>query len=480
MTDKTIDPARLELTPDEMRALGYRAIDMLVDNWTNLGDRPAAVDADLESLRAVMREPLPQGPGDWQSALDFARENVFETMGQIAHPRFLAFVPGPSNFVGAIADTLAAGYNTAASLWRETPGPAELELTTLEWLRDLCGLSPDCEGLFVSGGSVANLTGIAAARESRLGEETDGAVAYCANQTHSSVARGFRILGFRRDQLRAVPTDDQFQIDVKALEAAIADDLAAGKRPFCLVANAGTTNTGAIDPLNQLSDLAERHGLWLHVDGAYGGAASLVPRGRALLAGMERADSVVIDPHKWLFQPYEAGLVFVRHPGLLERTFSSRPEYLQDVAAGEREVNFSERGIQLSRGLRAFKLWLSLKVFGAEAFRAAIDRGIDHAELAEAMLRETNRFEIVTPATIGVVTFRFLNADGSASDSVQRLIVDALLEDGYAFVTSTELMGRTCLRFCTINPRLTEADFAGTIERIIRFGDQAGAAADAT
>jgi len=475
MTD---DPARLELTPDEMRALGYRAVDMLVENWTNLADKPAAVDVDLETLRTIMREPLPEAPGDWQAALEFAREHVFETMGQIAHPRFLAFVPGPSNFVGAIADALASGYNTAASLWRETPGPVELELTTLDWLRELCGLAQDCEGLFVSGGSVANLTGVAAAREAKLGEDTADAVAYCANQTHSSVARGFRVLGFRRDQLRAVATDDDFRIDMDALEIAVAEDLKAGRRPFCLIANAGTTNTGAIDPLNRLADFVHDHGLWLHVDGAYGGAASLVPRGRALLAGMERADSVVIDPHKWLFQPYEAGVVFVRHPGLLARTFTSSPEYLQDVAAGGQEVNFAERGVQLSRGLRAFKLWLSLKVFGAEAFRAAIDRGIDNAERADAMLKQTGRFEIVTPATIGVVTFRFIKdgVGGEAGDRLHRRIVDALLKDGYAFVTSTELRGRTCLRFCTINPRTTEADLAGTIARIVRFGD--GLAAD--
>jgi glutamate/tyrosine decarboxylase-like PLP-dependent enzyme len=474
VTKKAEDAARLELPPDEMRALGYAAVDMLVDHWANLADRPAAVDADLHDLRATLSEPLPEAPGDWRSALKFAQTHVFETMGQIAHPRFLAFVPGPSNFVGAVGDALTSGYNTAASLWRETPGPAELELTTLEWVREMCGLEEGSEGLFVSGGSVANLTGIAVAREAKLGEETGSAVAYCADQTHSSVARAFRILGFRRDQLRAVATDERFCIETASLEQAIESDLKADRRPFCLVANAGTTNTGAIDPLERLVDIAERYGLWLHVDGAYGGAASLVPRGRNLLAGMERADSVVIDPHKWLFQPYEAGIVFVRHRGLLERTFSSSPEYLQDVAAGEHEVNFAERGIQLSRGLRAFKLWLSLKVFGAAAFRAAIDRGIDNAERAEAMLRDSGRFEIVTPATIGVVTFRLaMNGLGEeVGDRLQRRIVDRLFEDGYAFVTSTELRGRTCLRFCTINPRTGENDLSGTIERVIRFGDE--------
>lgn len=466
------DPARLEIDPDAMRRMGYRMVDMVVDHWARMADKPAAVDLEIADVRPHLVEPLPEAPGDWEAALEQARERVFESMGQIAHPRFLAFVPGPSNPVGALADILTSGYNTAASLWRETPGPAELELVTLDWLRELVGLAEGSEGVFTSGGSVANLVGIAAGRTATVGEEIHDAVAYCGGQTHSSVARGFRILGFRRDQLRAIPVDGDFRIEMDALRAAIAADRAAGLRPFCIVANAGTTNTGAVDPLDALADLARDEGLWLHVDGAYGGAAALVPEGRRLLAGLERADSVTIDPHKWLFQPYEAGVCFVRGPGALERTFASNPEYLQDVAAEAGEVNFAERGIQLSRGSRAFKLWLSLKVFGAEAFRQAVQRGIDNAQAAEAMLCADGRFEIVTSATLAVVTFRFAapGLDDAAADRLHRRIVDALLADGFAFVTSTELHGRTCLRFCTINPRTTPADLEGTIARIARFG----------
>ena len=467
------DNPRLDVDPETMRAMGHAMVDMVVDHWSHMHHRPAAVTRDPASLRAILREPLPEAPGDWQETLVMAREHIFESMGQIAHPRFLAFVPGPSNAVAALGDILTTGYNTAASLWRETPGPVEMELAVLEWLRELVGLDPACEGIFTSGGSVANLTGIAAGRTAILGEDMAGAVAYCASQTHSSVARGFRILGFARSQLRAIAVDEAFRIDLAALEAAIAADRAAGRRPFCIVANAGTTNTGAVDPMDALADIAAREGMWLHVDGAYGGAAALVPSGRALLGGMARADSVTIDPHKWLFQPYEAGVSFVRHPGLLERTFANNPEYLQDVAGSMLEVNPADRGIQLSRGARAFKMWLSLKLLGARAFRAAVQQGIDNGELAERLLRRSGRFEIVTPATLAVVTFRFVRPgfEGAAADRLHRRIVDALLADGYAFVTSTELGGRTCLRFCTINPRTTQEDLAGTIDRITAFGD---------
>jgi glutamate/tyrosine decarboxylase-like PLP-dependent enzyme len=475
----THDPALLDLEPEDMRKLGYRMVDMVVDNWANMSDKPAAVDMEVADIRPRLREPLPQKGGSWETALEKARVDVFESMGQIAHPRFLAFVPGPSNPVAALADIMTSGYNTAASLWRETPGPVELELTTLEWVKELVGLQNHADGAFTSGGSVANMVGLAVGRDAKLGNDMTGAVIYCTDQTHSCVARGLRILGFAPDQLHAIGVDAEHSMDLEALKAAIAADRAKGLRPFCIVANAGTTNTGSVDDLNAIADLAAEQDLWVHVDGAYGGAGTLAEEGRRLMAGMERADSVVIDPHKWLFQPYEAGICFVREPGLMHHAFASNPEYLQDVAQGEDEVNFSERGIQLSRGLRAFKLWLSLKVFGAEAYRAAVERGCQIARDAEAMLRDSGRFEIVTSAKLAVVCFRLLRdgLDEEATNRMHRIVVDALLKDGFAFVTSTELNGQTCLRFCTINPRITQADLAGTIERIVRFGDAANVSA---
>jgi glutamate/tyrosine decarboxylase-like PLP-dependent enzyme len=240
----------------------------------------------------------------------------------------------------------------------------------------------------------------------------------------------------------------------------VAADREAGLQPFCVLATAGTTSTGAIDPLTELADLCAEAGLWFHVDGAYGAPARLVREGRELLAGIERADSLVLDPHKWLFQPYEIGAVLLREPGLLARAFTLDGAYLRDTRGGA--VEFRERGPQLTRGSRALKLWLSLRVFGLDAFRAAIARGIALAEHAEALLRERDGWDVVAPARLAIVCFRRAGHSDEETDAMVR----ALVADGYAAPSTTVLNGRTVARLCTINPRTTEADIRGTIERL--------------
>jgi len=368
------------------------------------------------------------------------------------HPRFFARVPSPSNPVGALADALGAAVNAFAGSWAGGSGPAALELVVLDWLRELCGLAPGTEGILVSGGSVAALTALAAARH-----ESPGDVAYVSDQTHASNTRALRILGV--PHIRVLPSDDGFRLPPAALRAALADDRAAGLTPFCVIATAGTTNTGAVDPLGELADLCAGEGLWLHVDGAYGAPAALTGRGRALLAGAERADSLSLDPHKWLFQPYEAGCLLVRRPGALQRTFAMAPEYLRDVLGDE--VNFRDRGPQLSRGARAIKLWLSFKAFGVAAIRAGIERGMELAERAEAALEAAGGWEIVTPAQLAIVTFR---AEGG--DAVNAALTQRAVADGYAAPSSTVLRGRTVLRLCTINPRTTDAEIDETVARL--------------
>jgi aromatic-L-amino-acid decarboxylase len=242
--------------------------------------------------------------------------------------------------------------------------------------------------------------------------------------------------------------------------------------PFCVVANAGTTNTGAIDSLPVLAAYCRREGLWLHVDGAYGAAAALCERGRNLLQGLGEADSLALDPHKWLFQPYEIGGVLVREARWLRETFHILPEYLVDIEGSAGEVNFCDRGIQLTRGFRALKLWMSLKVFGAAAFRAALNRGFELAETAEAAVRGLPDWEVVTPAQLGIVTFRYA-PPGMATEELDRLnhaLVDGMIADGFAMVSSTVLRGQTVLRMCTINPRTTAGDVRETLARLDRIG----------
>jgi len=462
----------LTLTREEKRTLGYRVIDMLVEHFEQLPGKPVAHGSDRASLEATLREPLPEQGARPLDVLAQLERDVFGAIAHVDHPRFFAFVPGPSNFVGVMADALAAGFNVFAGTWLEASGPAQVELVVLDWLRQACGLPSSAGGLFVSGGSMANITTLAVARHVRLDDRIDGAVVYCSDQTHSSIDRGLRVLGFRDDQLCKIASDGAFRLDVVALRHAVETDRAAGRIPFCVVANAGTTNTGAIDPIPVLVDVCREEGLWLHVDGAYGAGAVLCERGRGLLDGLGRVDSLALDPHKWLFQPYEIGCVLVREERWLREAFHILPEYLQDTAEKRGEVNFCDRGIQLTRGFRALKLWMSLKVFGGAAFREALNHGFELAEVAEATVGAMPDWEVTTPAQMGIVTFRYA-PDGMATEKVEWLnrgLVEEMIRDGFAMVSSTVLRRQTVLRMCTINPRATAGDVRETIQRLDAMG----------
>ncbi len=470
---------RLELSREAMRALGYRVVDLLVERTAGLADLPAAGWADRETLSRALAEPPPEEPRPVEEVLARLEVEVMPRAMGVSHPRFFAFVPGPGNFVSAMADALVAGWNPFVGTWFAGSGPAAVELVTIDWLCKICGFPEPAGGLFVSGGSVANLTALHAARHARLGPAGDPrAVVYFSDQTHSAVERALAVLGFAPDQIRKLPADNDFRLAPGDLAAAVAADRAAGRRPFCVVANAGTTNTGAVDPLDALADLCRREDLWLHADGAYGAAAVLAPRGRALLAGLPRVDSLALDPHKWLFQPFEIGCVLLRDRRLLHDAFTIQPDYLQDVHRDAEAVNLCDYGIQLSRSFRALKLWMSLQVFGLAEFRRAVERGLDLAERAEALLRADDGWELVTPARLAVLTFRFV-APGLGEAALERVnlgIVDGLRAGGFAVVTSTRLRGQTALRLCTINPRTTDADLAGTVERMAAIGRRLAAA----
>ncbi|HEY4491396.1 MAG TPA: pyridoxal-dependent decarboxylase, partial [Acidobacteriota bacterium] len=268
--------------------------------------------------------------------------------------------------------------------------------------------------------------------------------------------------------------DDTYRLPVENLANRITEDRRAGKNPFCVVANAGTTNTGAVDPLTEMAGLCRQEGLWFHIDGAFGAAAVLSEKGRALLSGLEQADSLVIDPHKWLFQPYEIGCVLLRQREHLRRTFRLVPEYLKDVESKEDEINFCDYGIQLSRSFRAFKLWASLKTFGVRNFRNAVEWGISLAELAERRLRRSTYWQITSPARLATLTFRYVPpgvAPTSLDDYTTRL-VDRIVEEGFMMMTSTALRGRKVLRMCTMNPRTTEQDILDAIDHLERLAKE--------
>lgn len=457
--------SRLELSAEEMREIGYRVVDAIVQHLSTLKDQRVGSKGHPASLIARFSEPPPEHGAPFPELLDQLEREILSSTMHVNHPRFFAYVPGPSNFVGAMADALAAGYNVFAGTWVSGSGAAAIELATIGWLRDLCGFPASTGGLFVSGGTMANLTALAVARHVKLQDGTEKATIYFSDQAHSSLDKGLHLLGFTKENLRRLPSDTQYRLPMERLVGSIREDRDAGRRPFCIIASAGTTNTGAIDPLPELASLARKENLWLHVDGAYGAAAALSDRGRRLLSGLELADSLSLDPHKWLFQPFEIGCVLLREGQLLRDTFQILPEYLKDTHQQSAEINFTDYGLQLTRSFRSLKLWLSLKYFGLAAFRAAIARGFELTEFAEACLRKMPGWEIVTPAQMAIVCFRY----ASASDAAHLRLVQELIRDGFALITSTILRGRTVLRMCPINPRTTEADVEEALRRLDQF-----------
>jgi glutamate/tyrosine decarboxylase-like PLP-dependent enzyme len=455
-----------------MRRLGYVVVDRIIEHLTGMDAEPAWRMMTREEGESALREPLPREGRPVDELLPVLFRDVLDNAGRIGHPRFFAFVPSAVTFPGVLGDLLAAAYNPFVGTWFGGSGPSMLELVVVDWLREMVGLPEGCGGLLTSGGSAAAVIAFVAARHHRLDDRVGGAVIYASDQTHLSVERAAWITGFPRDAMRRIPAGDGHRMDPAALRAAVAEDRKAGRRPFLLVGNAGSTNTGDVDPLDALAVVAREEGLWFHVDAAYGGFAALVPRGREVLRGIAEADSWMLDPHKWLFQGYECGSLLLRQPELLPRAFRLFPEYMQDTALGERRPNLGDAGLQLSRSARAFKLWLSVKTFGVDAFRREVDRALDLAALAETRLRDEPGFELLSPARLGIVCFR-LRRPGMTEEELEtlnRTVLSALNRSGYAFLSSTRLGGRFALRLCILSHRSREEDVTGVLDRILALG----------
>jgi aromatic-L-amino-acid decarboxylase len=295
-------------------------------------------------------------------------------------------------------------------------------------------------------------------------------VLYASEHRHWSIDRAAKIIGLRPEQIRPLPCDVEFQLRTDALQGAIAQDERADRLPWLVIANAGTTNTGSVDPLADLADVAAERRLWLHVDAAYGWPMTLIDEGRTLLRGIERADSITLDPHKWFAQPFEAGCLLVRQGGSLAGAFAMRPEYMQDVIPNHDEVNFCDHGIALTRSFRALKIWFSIKLLGLTWHRRLIEHCCALAAYAQALLEDARCFEITSPRKLGIVCFRYLSKHPSDDDALQQTIAAELLRTGRAFLSTTRLYGRTTLRFCFVNWRTTTAD----VEEIVRLLQEIG------
>ncbi len=462
----------LSMAPETMLDLARRVAELVVTRIENLPEETAW---DGEFREELIRQLAEAPPEEGRPALDVieqAARDILPFAARNDHPRFFGFIPSSPTWPGVLAEFMVAGHQVNQCTWLTSSGPSQLELVVIDWIRQWLGYPEGAGGLLTSGGSAASLDAFVAAREAA--GDPDRATVYMSDQSHSAQIRAARIIGVRAERIRKIACDEQYRLDVAALARTVAADRAAGCTPIAVCANGGAGSTGAIDPLEEIADYCEAEGIWLHVDAAYGGFAVVTERGKELLRGIERADSIVVDAHKWFFQPYEAGCLLVKDVKTLEHVFAIPHSMLQDTIWGADHPNFSNRGLQLSRSVRALKIWMSVQTFGMAAFRRAVSKGMELAARAEEYIRSRPTLEMLHSATLGIVCFRFnprdKDLDEEALAEINKKVLAHIFWEERAFMSSTSLRQRFSLRMCIVNHETTWDDVRETLEAVERFG----------
>src|SRR5437763_14954560 len=464
----------LDPSADEIRDWGNSVIQLMADYLGDLRDRGVYRHMFSRRIRNRLDAALPTKGTDFDGLLKVFREDIIPFSRQNAHPRMFGYVQSPGTPLAAFADLLASVLNANLTVWRSAPAPVELERLTIDWIRQILGFNPEAGGLFVSGGSMANFAALAAARQTK--DDSSGRLRiYASSETHFSIAKAAALLGIGRDNVCHVAVDECFKIRMDDLVGKITADLAAGYVPFCVVANAGTVNTGAVDPLAEIRDIADRFQLWMHVDGSYGAFAILANSARALFAGLERADSIALDPHKWLYLPVDVGCVIYRAPQIARAAFTHDAEYTRVIGEEADEAfAFWDYGPELSRRFRALKVWMLLKGVGLHALSDAIEKDFACARHFENLVQNSEDFEMLAPVELSIFCFRHLPArlkcalvtaspsEGETIDEQldahnERLLL-ALQRDGSSYLSNARLRGRFTLRGCVMNYRTTLHD----------------------
>jgi glutamate/tyrosine decarboxylase-like PLP-dependent enzyme len=457
---------------DDVKRVGYQVVDLIADYLTELPERPVFQPVPPALINTLLTTPLPEQGTDMPAILtDFAAQIAPYPFGN-GHPRFWGWVNSPPAPPAIFAEALAAAMNPSCAGGNHAAVYVEREV--IGWFRDLIGFPPETMGLLVSGGSMATLTALAIARQRVLGQavRAEGVpggdsrlTVYMSGEGHGCVRKAVELLGIGSAQIRTIPVDERYRMRVADLDAAIRADQAAGHRPMAVVATAGTVNTGAIDPLAEIASVCRAHGVWLHVDGAYGTPALLTERYHPALAPLALADSLALDPHKWLYIPVEAGLVLVRDGAAMRDTFSLVPPYLRTDGSltGTGGLPwFSEYGFQQTRGFRALKVWMALRYYGRAGYQAAIDGDLDLAAYLAARVQAAPDLDLAAPPGLSIVCFRYRPAtpalDGDQLNEVNKALLADIQLGGQAFLSSTVLEDRFVLRACIVNPRSRQAD----------------------
>ncbi|OLE78333.1 MAG: hypothetical protein AUF76_19455 [Acidobacteria bacterium 13_1_20CM_2_65_9] len=480
---------------NEIRRIGHLVVDLIADHLSSLRYEPVFRPVPSELAERVISTPVPVDGATPDEILREFRDTIEPYPFGNGHPRFWGWVNSPPAVMGVFADALAAAMNPSCAGGNHAAIYVEREV--IHWFREMLGFPASAMGLLVTGGSMATLTALGVARHVKSGADVRAAGLrgapqpfrlYQSAEGHSCARKAVELLGFGSDAIRIVPAMGDYRMDAGALDRAIAEDVAAGMRPIAVVASAGTVNTGAIDPLDEIADVCARHNVWLHVDAAYGGPAILTDEYRAQLAPVARADSVALDPHKWMFVPVEAGFVLVRDGEAMRAAYSLVPPYIRTRGSSSAVMGlpwFSEYGFQQSRGFRALKVWMTMKQFGLAGHRAAVEQNVALARYLADRVRESRDLELVASG-LSVVCFRYAVSEASeasevsevseaseASDTlnaVNRQLLERLQLRGEAFLSSTELGGRFVLRACIVNYHSTRDDIDRMIDAVLRIG----------
>jgi aromatic-L-amino-acid decarboxylase len=456
-------PFPLEPDPAELEAQTRAVADFVLAHVANLGDQPSFDLESIGALRASFREPVPEAGRALPGLLERLGPAIAKSYNT-AGPGYLAYIPGGGVYASALADFIATATNRYVGVTRAAPALAQIEETAVGWLCELMGLPAGAQGILTSGGSLSNFSAIVTARHERLGEAFQDGSIYFSRETHHCVMKAARLAGFPRASLRELPTDARQRLVPAALEEAIREDRARSRRPFLVVANVGTTNTGAVDPLPEVVRIAREHDLWVHADAAYGGFFRLVPGGPALLRGIEQCDSVTLDPHKSLFLPYGLGALLVRDGGALARAHRESASYVQDVT-DEGSLGFADLSPELSRDFRGLRLWLPLMLHGVAAFREQLAEKLSLARWAYDELSADPHFEMLDEPQLSVVAFGLRADEGEAARLGPELLhrVNARRR---VFLSSTRMGGRYVLRLCVLSFRTHEDRVREAIEAL--------------
>ena len=468
-----LSPPLGDMNAEEFRRHGHELIDWIADYFERIEELPVLAQIEPGDLKSQLPVAPPQTGEPMDQILRDIDRLIVPALTHWSHPSFFAYFATSTSAPGIFGELLSAAFDNKAMLWRTSPASTELEEVTLDWLRQMMGLDAGFTGIIYDTASVSSMHAIAAAREGvemRIREEGMSGRSdlpllrvYASEHAHSSIDKGIITLGLGQRALRKIPTDSEFRMDVRALAAAIEEDKRAGYLPFCIVATVGTTSTSSIDPIPEIIPIGEQHAMWLHVDAAYAGSAAVVPELRHVLAGCERADSVAVNPHKWLFTPFDLSVLYCRHMDLLRRAFSLVPEYLR-TPEQDQVRSGSDYGVQLGRRFRALKLWMIIRYFGHEGLAARIREHCRLAKVFASWIEASSDWELLAPLPFALVCFRACPALEHADPAAREARLDVLNEaimhgvnaTGKALLSHTKLNGMIALRLSIGNIRTTE------------------------